>query len=71
MQMARSFSDSALHLSTGPDGEPVDPTKECYPAGQGTGAIHEIVPAAELVDRFMKEAHEAMARMDTLADSRS
>lgn len=69
MQMARSFGDSALHLSTGPDGEPVDPSKECYPAGQGTGAIHEIVPVAELVERFMREAHDALARIDALQQS--
>jgi enoyl-[acyl-carrier protein] reductase II len=64
MQMGRSFSDSALHLSTGPDGEAVDPAKECYPAGQGTGAIHDIVPAADLVARIMQEADDALRRVE-------
>jgi enoyl-[acyl-carrier protein] reductase II len=63
-QMVRSFGDSALHLSTGPDGEDVDPAKECYPAGQGTGAIHDVVPAAELVERFVREAEAALSRVD-------
>ena len=27
----------------------VDPDRECYPAGQGVGAIHDLVPAGELV----------------------
>jgi enoyl-[acyl-carrier protein] reductase II len=70
-QMARSFNDSALHLSTGPDGQPVDPAKECYPAGQGTGAIHDIVPAAELVERFVREAEEALARIDRYRAART
>ncbi len=39
----------------------VDPDRECYPAGQGTGAIHDIVPAGELVHRFVDEAERALA----------
>ena len=34
----------------------VDPERECYPAGQGVGAIDELVPAGELVRRFVAEA---------------
>ncbi|MBM3663697.1 MAG: nitronate monooxygenase [Actinobacteria bacterium] len=70
MQMAKSFGDGALHLPTGPNGDAIDPAKECYPAGQGTGAITDIVPAAELVERFVSEAEEALARIDTLRTAR-
>jgi enoyl-[acyl-carrier protein] reductase II len=65
-QMLRSIGDGALHLPTGPDGQAIDPSKECYPAGQGTGAIHDVVPAAELVVRFVREAEDALARVDAL-----
>ena len=36
------------------------PDRECYPAGQGVGAIHELVPAGELVGRFVTEAEAAL-----------
>ncbi len=61
-QIGRSGADGAMHLGGGPDAE-VDPDKECYPAGQGVGAISELVPAAELVRRFVAEAEEALDRM--------
>ncbi len=38
----------------------VDPDKECYPSGQGVGAIHELVPAGELVRRIVDEAEHAL-----------
>ena len=40
--------------------EGVDPDRECYPAGQGVGAIEELVPAGELVRRFVEEAETAL-----------
>jgi enoyl-[acyl-carrier protein] reductase II len=62
MQMARSFKDGALHLGADSSTQGVDPTRECYPAGQGVGAVREIVPAANLVTRFVAEAEEALNR---------
>ena len=38
----------------------VDPDREFWPAGQGVGAIDELVPAGELVERFVREAEEAL-----------
>ena len=61
IQAMRSFQDGAFHLALGPEAEDVDPEKECYPAGQGTGAIQELVPAGELVRRFVEEAEQAIA----------
>mgnify|MGYP001027964837 CR=1 FL=1 len=66
MQAMRSIQDGAFHLALGPDAKDVDPDKECYPAGQGTGAIREILPAGELVRRFVQEAKEALARGSAL-----
>lgn len=62
MQMARSFKDGALHLGADASTPGVDPGKECYPAGQGVGAISDVVPAAELVDRIVEEAEAALNR---------
>jgi len=61
----RSVSDNALHLG-GDETAEVDPDKECYAAGQATGAIGEIIPAGDLVARFVEEAEatlDAMARL--------
>jgi enoyl-[acyl-carrier protein] reductase II len=56
----------AMHLGTSGDGEEVDPNIEFMPAGQGVGAIHEILPAAEVVDSIMREAAEALDRLAAL-----
>ena len=45
----------------------VDVERECYPAGQVVGAITELVPAGELVRRFVAEAE---ATLDRLAEVR-
>ena len=45
-QLGRSVNDKAFHLGGDEHTVEVDPERECYPAGQGVGAIHEVVPAA-------------------------
>jgi len=61
-QLGRSIGDKAFHLG-GDDRTPeVDPSIESYPAGQGVGAIGRLVPAGELVLRFVTEAEVALAR---------
>ena len=59
-QMMVSTRGGFLHLPQGDDAADVDPDRECYPAGQGIGAIHDLVPAAELVQRFVDEAERAL-----------
>lgn len=59
-QLGRSISDKAFHLGGDEETPEIDPSVECYPAGQGTGAIHELVPAGELVRRFVDEAQAAL-----------
>ena len=61
MQFLRSMEDGANHLGRGPDEAGVDPDREFWPAGQGVGAIDELVPAGELVARFVEEAEAALA----------
>ena len=65
-QLGRSITDKAFHLGGDDQTPEVDPAQECYPAGQGVGAIHELVPAAELVHRFVREAEDALARVEDL-----
>ncbi len=61
-QMIVSSTGGFLHLPQGDDATGVDPERECYPCGQGVGSIDEIVPAAELVQRFVDEADAALHR---------
>jgi enoyl-[acyl-carrier protein] reductase II len=69
-QMIVSTTGGFLHLPQGDEATDVDPNRECYPAGQGIGAIHDLVPAAELVRRFVDEAERALdAAMATVTDA--
>ena len=65
-QMGRSVADGALHLGGSVDDEGIDPAKECYPAGQGVGAIGGLVPAGELVGRIVAEAEAALDRLSAV-----
>ena len=65
-QAVRSMQEGAFHLG-GDDSTPdIDPEIECYPAGQGVGGIHDIVPAGELVRRFVAEAEAVLSRIGGL-----
>ncbi|MHB1503709.1 MAG: NAD(P)H-dependent flavin oxidoreductase [Acidimicrobiales bacterium] len=59
-QITRSVQDSAFHLGGDESTPGVDPAKECYPCGQGVGGIDDLVPAGELVLRFVAEAEVAL-----------
>ena len=65
-QLGRSIGDKAFHLGGDEHTPEVDPQRECYPAGQGVGAIEELVPAAELVRRFVDEAQQTLERLGDL-----
>ena len=62
-QFIKSLQDGANHLGGDLDTPDVDPDREFMPAGQGAGAITELVPAAELVHRFVAEAEAALGRV--------
>jgi enoyl-[acyl-carrier protein] reductase II len=62
MQVFRSMEDGANHLGAEGSPEGLDIDREFMPAGQGAGGIEDLVPAAELVERFVAEAEEALAR---------
>ena len=62
-QLGVSYGSGAMHLGGDSFSEGVDVDKECYPAGQGVGAITELVPAGELVRRFVAEAEAVLDRL--------
>ncbi len=65
-QVIRSMTDGANHLGGDEHTEGVDPDREFMPAGQGIGAIDELVPAGELVQRFVTEAEAVLDRVAAL-----
>jgi enoyl-[acyl-carrier protein] reductase II len=65
-QFIRSMEDGANHLGLDDSFPGIDPDREFMPAGQGVGAIDELVPAAELVQRFVREAEAVIDRVRAL-----
>ena len=68
-QLGFAYSSGIMHLGGDALTEGVDVTQECYPAGQGVGAVNELVPAAELVRRFVAEAEATLDRLAALRKS--
>ncbi len=60
-QLGKSMHDGAFHLGGGPDTAGVDPGMECYPSGQGVGAIDHLVPAGTLVTQMVEQAEQVLA----------
>src|SRR5919108_4850514 len=52
-QFVQSVQDGVNHMGGDESTVGVDPAREFYPAGQGVGAIGELVPAADLVHRLV------------------
>jgi enoyl-[acyl-carrier protein] reductase II len=65
-QFLKSLQDGVNHLGGDESTEGIDPDREFMPAGQGIGAIDELVPAAELVRRFVSEAEQVLDRVAAL-----
>jgi enoyl-[acyl-carrier protein] reductase II len=63
MQMMTSVSEGALHMGGNEQTEGVDPDRECYPAGQGVGAIDTLVPAGDVVRSMVADAEQILARL--------
>jgi enoyl-[acyl-carrier protein] reductase II len=68
MQFLRSMEDGANHLGSGDELSPadVDPDREFWPAGQGVGAIHDLIPAGDLVRQLVAEAEATLDRVAAL-----
>ncbi|MEO8363111.1 MAG: nitronate monooxygenase family protein [Ilumatobacteraceae bacterium] len=61
-QAIASMQAGANHLGY-PEGTAVDVKREFMPAGQGVGAINELVPAGVLVQRMIDEAESIIERL--------
>jgi len=59
-QLLASMQAGAFHLGADETTTGVDPDREGFPAGQGVGAIDELVPAGDLVRAFVAEAEAAI-----------
>jgi enoyl-[acyl-carrier protein] reductase II len=70
-QLFAAAEAGVFHLGGDADTTGVDPERECYPAGQAVGGIHEVVPAGDLVHRFVAEAEAAIGRTAALAGARA
>jgi len=65
-QLGVAYGSGTMHLGGDSLTDGVDIDRECYPAGQGVGAISDLVPAAELVRRFVDEAEAVLDRLSVL-----
>jgi enoyl-[acyl-carrier protein] reductase II len=59
-QVGVSMNAGANHMGAPPEVE-VDPKREFMPAGQGVGAVRELVPAGDLVRAIVREAEQVIA----------
>jgi enoyl-[acyl-carrier protein] reductase II len=66
-QLGHSMEEGAFHLGGGEDTPDIDPDRECYPTGQGVGAIQTLIPAASLVAQIVAQAEQVLAGMGQLA----
>ncbi|MHB1518340.1 MAG: NAD(P)H-dependent flavin oxidoreductase [Acidimicrobiales bacterium] len=67
-QLGRSMSDGAFHLGGGEDTTDIDPEHECYPAGQGVGAIRTLMPAAAVIHQMVEEAERILTGLTRFSD---
>jgi len=65
-QFAASARAGVFTAMAGPAHEP-DPDRACMPAGQGAGAIRDILSCAEIVESVMAEAEATIGRLAGLA----
>ena len=59
-QLMAGMEGGWMHLGAHEGTEGVDPNRECYPSGQGVGAIHSLIPAGDIVRSIVAEADVAL-----------
>jgi enoyl-[acyl-carrier protein] reductase II len=67
-QLGRSMGDGAFHLGGGENTPDIDPDRECYPSGQGVGAIQTVMPAASLVAQIVAQAEHVLTGLGRAVD---
>jgi enoyl-[acyl-carrier protein] reductase II len=66
-QLGKSIEDGSFHLGGGEDTPGIDPERECYPTGQGVGAIQTLMPAASIVHQMVDQAQHVLAHLGAVA----
>lgn len=64
-QLLAAIEGGWMHLG-GDETTVVDPDRECYPAGQGVGALDRLTPAAEVVEQIVADAEATLDRVGRL-----
>jgi enoyl-[acyl-carrier protein] reductase II len=64
-QFVVSIGDGVMAIFSG-DTENLAADRSCMPAGQGSGAIHEVLPAGEIVRRVVAEAQQVIGKLGEL-----
>ena len=67
-QLGTSIEEGAFHLGGDEDTPGVDPDRECYPTGQGVGAIQTLMPAASIVAQMVQQAEHVLGRLGAPGD---
>lgn len=62
-QLIKAMEGGWMHLGAEESTPGVDPDRECYPAGQGVGAINSMEPAADILHRMVEEAEAVLRGM--------
>ncbi len=62
-QLGKSIKQGAFHLGGGEGTPGVDPDRECYPTGQGVGAIQTLIPAASIVAQMVEQAEHVLGQL--------
>jgi enoyl-[acyl-carrier protein] reductase II len=62
-QILRTMQEGVNHLGGDETTPGIDPDREFYPAGQGVGAIDELVPAGDLVHQIVDQAEAVLAKL--------
>ena len=60
IQAARATQDGVWHIIPGP-ATGLDPDRDCMPAGQSSGGIHEVKPCREIIADIMRHAEAVLA----------
>jgi enoyl-[acyl-carrier protein] reductase II len=68
-QLGRSMEQGAFHLGGDEGTLGVDPERECYPTGQGVGAIQTLMPAASLVAQIVDQADQILSGLARTVDA--
>jgi enoyl-[acyl-carrier protein] reductase II len=70
LQAMRATQDGVWNTLTGPEAG-LDPERDCMPAGQSAGGIHEVKPCREIIADIVRQAEAVLARLPAAAAPRA